>query len=300
MALIALAIKLDSPGPVLFRQTRVGRDDDPVRDAQVPQHGRRRRRAQGLAARAQRGATACSRSRTTRGSRASGGCCAGRASTSCRSSSTCSRGSMSLVGPRPLVIDEDRHVTGFDRRRLHLTPGHHRPLADARRGARPAVGDGQDRLPLHRELVALGRLQDHRRDGWLRPPGTRPMRGPQRGGVEGRRDRFGRSVPSRARHFGRGHDPAEGDAVYRGWMAGWDRHPAGTSSIRGSRRLGCSSHAWSARLKFDIRDRGLRWGASRAAAPRGRACENCPSAGARPRCCPNVSPSSSDRRLPLP
>jgi len=27
------------------------------------------------------------------------------------------------VGPRPLVIDEDRHVTGFDRRRLHLTPG---------------------------------------------------------------------------------------------------------------------------------------------------------------------------------
>ena len=32
-------------------------------------------------------------------------------------------GSMSLVGPRPLVIDEDCHVTGFDRHRLHLTPG---------------------------------------------------------------------------------------------------------------------------------------------------------------------------------
>ena len=30
---------------------------------------------------------------------------------------------MSIVGPRPLVIEEDRHVTGFDRRRLHLTPG---------------------------------------------------------------------------------------------------------------------------------------------------------------------------------
>jgi exopolysaccharide biosynthesis polyprenyl glycosylphosphotransferase len=33
------------------------------------------------------------------------------------------RGEMSLVGPRPLVIDEDELVTGFNRRRLHLTPG---------------------------------------------------------------------------------------------------------------------------------------------------------------------------------
>jgi lipopolysaccharide/colanic/teichoic acid biosynthesis glycosyltransferase len=33
------------------------------------------------------------------------------------------RNEMSLVGPRPLVLDEDRRVTGTDRRRLHLTPG---------------------------------------------------------------------------------------------------------------------------------------------------------------------------------
>jgi exopolysaccharide biosynthesis polyprenyl glycosylphosphotransferase len=33
------------------------------------------------------------------------------------------RNEMSLVGPRPLVVDEDRRVTGTDRRRLHLTPG---------------------------------------------------------------------------------------------------------------------------------------------------------------------------------
>jgi len=33
------------------------------------------------------------------------------------------RGDMSLVGPRPLVVDEDKRVTGHDRRRLHLTPG---------------------------------------------------------------------------------------------------------------------------------------------------------------------------------
>ncbi|HEY2651694.1 MAG TPA: sugar transferase [Solirubrobacteraceae bacterium] len=33
------------------------------------------------------------------------------------------RGEMSLVGPRPLVVDEDAQVRGFDRSRLHLTPG---------------------------------------------------------------------------------------------------------------------------------------------------------------------------------
>jgi exopolysaccharide biosynthesis polyprenyl glycosylphosphotransferase len=33
------------------------------------------------------------------------------------------RGEMSLVGPRPLVIDEDAKVAGLDRSRLHLTPG---------------------------------------------------------------------------------------------------------------------------------------------------------------------------------
>ena len=33
------------------------------------------------------------------------------------------RGEMSLVGPRPLVLDEDAQVVGLDRSRLHLTPG---------------------------------------------------------------------------------------------------------------------------------------------------------------------------------
>ena len=33
------------------------------------------------------------------------------------------RGEMSLVGPRPLVTDEDELVRGLDRSRLHLTPG---------------------------------------------------------------------------------------------------------------------------------------------------------------------------------
>ena len=33
------------------------------------------------------------------------------------------RGEMSLVGPRPLVTEEDEQVLGLDRSRLHLTPG---------------------------------------------------------------------------------------------------------------------------------------------------------------------------------
>ena len=33
------------------------------------------------------------------------------------------RGEMSIVGPRPLVCDEDVKITGLDRRRLNLTPG---------------------------------------------------------------------------------------------------------------------------------------------------------------------------------
>jgi exopolysaccharide biosynthesis polyprenyl glycosylphosphotransferase len=33
------------------------------------------------------------------------------------------RGEMSLVGPRPLVVDEDQRIEGWHRRRLELTPG---------------------------------------------------------------------------------------------------------------------------------------------------------------------------------
>jgi lipopolysaccharide/colanic/teichoic acid biosynthesis glycosyltransferase len=33
------------------------------------------------------------------------------------------RGEMSLVGPRPLILDEDRHVDGWARKRLDLKPG---------------------------------------------------------------------------------------------------------------------------------------------------------------------------------
>jgi exopolysaccharide biosynthesis polyprenyl glycosylphosphotransferase len=56
-------------------------------------------------------------------------------------------GEMSLVGPRPLVADDDRRVQGWDRRRLHLSPGmtgHWQVL-------------GSSRIPLH-EMVKIDYL----------------------------------------------------------------------------------------------------------------------------------------------
>jgi lipopolysaccharide/colanic/teichoic acid biosynthesis glycosyltransferase len=57
------------------------------------------------------------------------------------------RGEMSLVGPRPLVVDEDAKIEGHDRARLHLTPGmtgHWQILGSAR-------------VPLH-EMVGIDYL----------------------------------------------------------------------------------------------------------------------------------------------
>ena len=61
--------------------------------------------------------------RRSRGSRASAASCAATRSTSCRSCSTCCAGEMSLVGPRPLILEEHHHVDGWARRRLDLKPG---------------------------------------------------------------------------------------------------------------------------------------------------------------------------------
>jgi lipopolysaccharide/colanic/teichoic acid biosynthesis glycosyltransferase len=57
------------------------------------------------------------------------------------------RGEMSLVGPRPLVVDEDRRVEGWHRRRLELMPGMTGPWQIL----------GPSRVPL-REMVAIDYL----------------------------------------------------------------------------------------------------------------------------------------------
>jgi lipopolysaccharide/colanic/teichoic acid biosynthesis glycosyltransferase len=47
------------------------------------------------------------------------------------------RGEMSLVGPRPLVDEDDALILGWDRHRLHLTPRNDRSMASAWRGPHP-------------------------------------------------------------------------------------------------------------------------------------------------------------------
>jgi exopolysaccharide biosynthesis polyprenyl glycosylphosphotransferase len=123
MAAIATAIKLDSPGPVLFRQTRVGRG------------GRRFRicKFRTMSADAER-----RKAELVRLNEAGGGLFkmaddprVTRVGRLLRKTSldelpqlfNVLAGDMSLVGPRPLVVDEDELVTGWDRRRLSLTPG---------------------------------------------------------------------------------------------------------------------------------------------------------------------------------
>ena len=134
LAVIALAVKVDSSGPVFFRQRRIGRDGNAfemlkfrsmVHGADEQKHELRHlNEADGLF-------KIPEDPRITRVGRL------------LRRSSldelpqllNVLRGEMSLVGPRPLVADEDRRIEGWHRRRLHLTPGmtgHWQVLGSAR------------------------------------------------------------------------------------------------------------------------------------------------------------------------
>jgi exopolysaccharide biosynthesis polyprenyl glycosylphosphotransferase len=123
IALISLIVKLDSPGPVFFRQTRIGRDGKPFRiwkfrsmvadaDALKQQLLERNEAGDGMF-------KVSDDPRVTRVGRV------------LRATSldelpqifNVLTGEMSLVGPRPLVTDEDELVRGVYRLRLHLTPG---------------------------------------------------------------------------------------------------------------------------------------------------------------------------------
>jgi exopolysaccharide biosynthesis polyprenyl glycosylphosphotransferase len=147
LAAIAVAIKLDSRGPVFFRQLRVGQHGERfymlkfrtmVPDAEALKDSLRHRNE------AQDGLFKIADDpRVTRVGRF------------LRKSAldelpqlfNILRGEMSLVGPRPLVIEEDQRVEGWHRRRLELMPGmtgHWQIL-------------GPSRVPL-REMVAIDYL----------------------------------------------------------------------------------------------------------------------------------------------
>jgi lipopolysaccharide/colanic/teichoic acid biosynthesis glycosyltransferase len=122
VVVIALLIKLDSRGPIFFRQTRVGRDGRPftmlkfrsmVDGAEDLRDGlAERNEAEGLFKIARD-------PRTTRVGRLM----RRSALDELPQLINVLRGEMSLVGPRPLVADEDERITGWSRRRLSLTPG---------------------------------------------------------------------------------------------------------------------------------------------------------------------------------
>lgn len=123
LAGIALAIRLESKGPVFFRQVRVGRDGRPFRifkfrsmvvDAEQQKDSLRNLNEVG------EGMFKITRDpRVTRV-----GCFLRRTSLDeLPQLFNVLMGEMSLVGPRPLVTDEDALVLGLDRSRLHLTPG---------------------------------------------------------------------------------------------------------------------------------------------------------------------------------
>jgi exopolysaccharide biosynthesis polyprenyl glycosylphosphotransferase len=123
MIAAAVAIKLDSSGPVFFRQQRVGRHGKSfyilkfrtmVKDADAMKESlRERNEAEGGMFKI------ADDPRVTRVGRL------------LRKTSldelpqllNILKGEMSLVGPRPLVLDEDARVQGWHRRRLELTPG---------------------------------------------------------------------------------------------------------------------------------------------------------------------------------
>jgi exopolysaccharide biosynthesis polyprenyl glycosylphosphotransferase len=123
IAAIAVAIRLDSKGPVFFRQVRVGRDGRHFQifkfRSMVVNAEEQKERLRSL------NEVGDGMFKITRDPRVT------RVGNILRKTSldelpqlfNVLRGEMSLVGPRPLVTDEDALVLGLDRSRLHLTPG---------------------------------------------------------------------------------------------------------------------------------------------------------------------------------
>jgi exopolysaccharide biosynthesis polyprenyl glycosylphosphotransferase len=120
---IAIAIRIDSRGPVFFRQVRVGRDGRHFRiykfRSMVVDAEKRKEELRELNEAGNGLFKITNDPRITR----VGGFLRNTSLDELPQVINVLRGEMSLVGPRPLVVDEDAQVIGLDRSRLHLTPG---------------------------------------------------------------------------------------------------------------------------------------------------------------------------------
>jgi len=122
LAAIALAIRLQGPGPVLFRQTRIGRDG---REFQILKFRSMVVGADDLKAGLAHLNEADGLFKIAADPRIT------RLGAFLRRTSLDELpqlwnvlwGEMSLVGPRPLVAEDDRRVEGWERRRLGISPG---------------------------------------------------------------------------------------------------------------------------------------------------------------------------------
>jgi exopolysaccharide biosynthesis polyprenyl glycosylphosphotransferase len=118
----AIAVRLDSRGPILFRQSRIGRGGRPFKVAKF--------RSMVVDAEARRAAL-LAQSRQSEWLDLEHDPRITRVGRFLRHTSldelpqlwNVLRGDMSLVGPRPLIPEEDANVNGWARRRLELTPG---------------------------------------------------------------------------------------------------------------------------------------------------------------------------------
>ncbi|MEA2186001.1 MAG: hypothetical protein QOK16_1012 [Solirubrobacteraceae bacterium] len=134
LALAAVLIKLDSHGPVIFRQTRIGRDGHAfeIWKLRSMRHGTEHLTGQ-LRAHSDPTIGLFKLHDDPRITRV-GHCLRRSCLDELPQLINVLRGEMSLVGPRPLIADEDQQITGHDRSRLNLTPGMtgHWQIQDAR------------------------------------------------------------------------------------------------------------------------------------------------------------------------
>jgi exopolysaccharide biosynthesis polyprenyl glycosylphosphotransferase len=123
MAMIAVAIKLDSRGSVFFRQPRMGMDDEPFRifkfRTMVAEADAQRA---ALAERNEAGSGLFKIEDDPRITRV-GGFLRRTSLDELPQLLNVIKGDMSLVGPRPLVLEEDSQIEGWQRHRLMLPPG---------------------------------------------------------------------------------------------------------------------------------------------------------------------------------